>query len=500
MAATKSLSNESLGYLNYLHATLTQPPQSWEGFYHAQSPSMNFALRYQLAFAAYALATLSQRTPAYRRPYAEGMRAAIERMLDVAVWGYWRAPEPAAGGAGASVSSSGHVAVLISPHQRGPSGPPSDPLVRNNLQYSGHLSTMLGLYEKVTGDRCYDDPFTLRDPEGDVSYTYTHTDVAARIYSQMRDNQFGGVCCEPGMAYVPCNNYSLASNTLHDLLHGTRFSVANPGWLHTVRRKMVLKGPALRGVFGASYVEGLHVATPVAFNFTDAWGLAFLLPFDRPLVKQLYGKFRQKVERAGAEGAFVGSSSMSEKMEISDVPINTGFGAILARGIGDTRLASAFEQYAASHFNAGWEGSRYYFKGAPRTVHATALYALASAIDTGGESFTQLFNEPPIPTDSLDPYLDQLIDDSGRAGVCRAVYNPEERVLRLGLMQVGSPDALKQAGSLEATLLLRNVASDTAVAVSGEKLSRDDYSITDELTLRLPVRIDPAGVTSVALA
>ena len=56
-----ALSLKGLGFLNYLHNTLTQPLGSWDGFYRAQSPSMNFALRYQLAFSTYALAALVTR-------------------------------------------------------------------------------------------------------------------------------------------------------------------------------------------------------------------------------------------------------------------------------------------------------------------------------------------------------------------------------------------------------------------------------------------------------
>jgi len=262
---------------------------------------------------------------------------------------------------------------------------------------------------------------------------------------------------------------------------------------------MVLKGPALRGVFGASYVEGLHVATPVAFNFTDAWGLAFLLPFDRPLVKKLYSKFRQKVERVGSEGTFVGSSSMSDKMEISDAPINTGFGTILARGIGDTKLASDFERYASSHFDAAWEGNRYFYRGAPRTLHATSLYALASTIEAGGENFTRLFKGAPSRTDSSHPYLDKLIDDSGKIGISQAEYDPEERVLRIGLRQVGDPTGLKQGSARDATLLLGNATNASFVEVGGQKLSQEEYTFADDSTLRLPVRVDPESVTSVAL-
>jgi hypothetical protein len=494
------LDNETLGHLNYLHSILTQPPGQWEGFYSAQSPTMNFALRYQLAFATYALAVMSQRTPAYRAPYTEAMQAAIERMLDVAVWGYWRTAEPASGSAAGSVSSSGHVAVLLSPHQRVPAGPPSDPIVRDNLQYSGHLSTMLGLYEKVTGDTRYDRPFTLGDTGSGVSYTYTHTEVAERIYKQMRDNPFGGVCCEPGMAYVPCNNYALASNTLHDTLHGTDYSEVNGGWLRTVRRKMVLHGPAVRGVFGASYMKDLHVATPVAFNFTDAWGLAFLLPFDRALVKKLYSKFRRKVERVGAEWAYVGSSSVSEKMEISDVPINTGFGMILARGMGDARLADAFHRYATTHFDAGWEGTRYFYSGAPRTLHATALYTLAASIEPGGEGFTRLFRDTPDPAASSYPYLERVLDPSGRVGVCQAEYDAAERTLQIGLRQVGDPSVLKQSAPVAVTLVIRNAGSHRQIEVGGRALPDADYAFDGEGALRLTVSVEPLYVLACSFA
>src|SRR5947209_196313 len=127
----EGLDLRGLGYLNYLHSVLAQPPGSWDGFYTPQSPSMNFALRYQLAFGAYAVAALAQRTPAYRAPYAEALSGAIAKMLDAASWGYWRAAEHAPSGGSSPQASQGHVAVLLSPHSaRLVAGPPSDPIVR----------------------------------------------------------------------------------------------------------------------------------------------------------------------------------------------------------------------------------------------------------------------------------------------------------------------------------------------------------------------------------
>ena len=474
MSNQPALSLRGLGFLNYLHGVLTQPLGSWEGFYRPQSQSMNFALRYQLAFSTYALAALQQATPAYRAPYEDAMRAAIEKMLHADVWGYWRAPQsPNGNDAPIGLASSGHVAVLISPHQRAIAGPPSDPIARDNLQYSGHLSTMLGLYEKVSGDTRYDSPFTLTDPACGVEYTYSHGNVAERIHSQMVQNRFGGVCCEQGMAYVPCNNHAMASNTLHDALHGTRFRDANEGWLKTVRSKLVLKGPALRGVFGTAYMKDLGLATPVAFNFTDAWGLSFMLPFARPLVRKLYGRFKKRgVAHAGSHAAYVGSAPTSERMEISDVPINTGFGLVLARGMGDVALADALSRYSEKAFGARWQGTSYFYADAPRTLHATALYALAEAIQPGGESFARLFNDPPNPEASSKPYLASVHSDSDRVGVSQAHYDETERTLHIALRQVGDPDALRTSTPVTATLTVSNATGELYIEGSDVQYTR----------------------------
>lgn len=488
MAQTgNGLSTEGLGYFNYLHRILTQPAGSWEGFYTAQSPSMNFALRYQLAFASYALATISQRTPAYKAPYAQALRGGLERMLDVATWGYWRAPEPALASGG--LASSGHVAVLVSPHRRGPAGPPSDPVAQDNLQYSGHLSTMLGLYEKISSNHLYDSPFTLHDPESGASYSYTHSKVAERIYSQMRENGFGGVCCERGMAYVPCNNYSLASNTLHDALHGTDYSKANGRWLKTVRDKMVLKGPSLRGVFGTSYMKDLHVATPVAFNFTDVWGLAFLLPFDRTLVRKLYGKFKKKVVRTDTGGAYVASLPLSERMEISDMSINTGFGLILARGLGDAALASAMQSYSSEAFGAGWHGGEYFLKRAPRTLHSTALHALADSLESGGESFARLFHT--APDRSFSPLLESVEGGASRVGVFQAEYDKEEQALYIGLRMLGEPAVLRDMSPAHVVLTVAGVGSRSPVEADGVLLGDDAIQRSGEGRLRFGVEVKP---------
>lgn len=478
-----------------MHSTLTQPLGSWEGFHSPLSQSMNFALRYQIAFSTYAIAMLQQCTPAYRAPHLEAMRAAIEKMLHRDAWGYWRIPEPKAARHNHSDShthgapTSEHLALMSAPPKRLTTAP-SDPIALNNLQYSGHLSTILGLYEKLSSDHTYDAPFTLRDAQSGVEYSYTHSKVAERIYAQMEENRFGGVCCEPGMAYVPCNNHAMASNTLHDALHGSHYSEANAGWLKTVRRKLVLKGPSFRGVFGTAYMKDFGLAAPVAFNFTDAWGLAFMVPFARPLVRRLFAKFKRRaISHAGNDGAYVGSHGVSERMEISDIPVNTGFGLILAQAMGDTELVAEIKRYSEKHFGAAWQGNQYSYAGATRALHATALYAFTEGVEPGGDNFVRLFNDAPDPALREMPCLQRVESEGGRVGVSRAIYNSETLTLHIGLRQVADPAVLRETISVQANLSVENMAGE--VRVEGSDHSEIPCVRAADGALRFDVHVAP---------
>ncbi len=453
------LTRESLGHFAYLHRVLTAPPDgaAWPGFYIPQADTMNFGLRFQIAFAAYAVAAAGLRTPAYTRPYVEALGAAIERMRDVRVWGYWRRATPASGGE--SAEPAGHLAVLLAPHGRaaGPLPPPADPIVQDNVQYSGHFGTLLGLYERAGGDDRYDRPFDLVDPESGVRFTYTHGMVAARLVEQMRANYFHGVACEPSCAYVPCNNHAMTANALHDATHGTDYAAANADWLAWVRRKMVLRGPAFRGLFGACFLRDAGVAAPVAFQFTDSWGLAFLLPFDRPLVRRLYPRFRARLSTApafrlpdGRPARYVGSAPLCERMEISDVALNTGFGRIVACGLGDTATAARLAAYAVAAFDRRWIGDELVYAGAPRTLYSTALYALAGLVDGETALMHALFRAPRDPALAEGPALDRVASAVPGAppdapapgvGVAEAAFDAAAGKLAIALAPLGADAA-----------------------------------------------------------
>jgi hypothetical protein len=252
---------------------------------------------------------------------------------------------------------------------------------------------------------------------------------------------------------------------------------------------MVLKGPSARGVFGAAYAKDFHMAAPLAFNFTDAWGLALMIPFDAALVGRLYRRLRKKITRAGSEGAYLDSTQLSEKMEISDVPINTGFALIAATGMGDTAMAGALRHYAYEQFTAGWQGSRFLLKDAPRTLHATALYALASALGPGAHEMDRMFNSPIDSSAGEAPYLASISPDDGSVGVSRAELEKETGMLHVELAQVYGPDARRDARPVTAQVEIANLTSAPAVSIGGLPV---DCPIPDNnRSIKLKVEVEP---------
>ncbi|MBV9791069.1 MAG: hypothetical protein JOZ51_22935, partial [Chloroflexi bacterium] len=199
-------------YLQTFERLALQPRDQWRGFFTPRSESMNFGLRFQLAFPCYAVAAIIKALPATRERGLDIMAALIDRMLDPIVWRYW-----------SRATGSG------------------DPVRLANIQYSGHLGHMLGLYKLLGGDERYDQPLLFTLDEQCVSYTYS--EIAEALHAQMRANRYHGVDCEPGNTYVSCTDHALWSNVLHDRLYGTRFAAVNDQWMEFLDRRLTFRGP-----------------------------------------------------------------------------------------------------------------------------------------------------------------------------------------------------------------------------------------------------------------
>ena len=144
-----------------------------------------FAKRYNIAFAGYAAAAIGMRGDSgTTNRVGRILGNCVERLLRRDVWAY-------------SQSKSYWGEKPWAP----------DPCYRENVMYTGHLLQLLALYEWFTHDRRYwDAGFDFAwNPRQKVHYTVQRLiDVTVE---QMRENRSGGVTCEPGLLFFPCNNH-----------------------------------------------------------------------------------------------------------------------------------------------------------------------------------------------------------------------------------------------------------------------------------------------------
>jgi hypothetical protein len=364
------------GYLGYFENLLQQPPNRWDGFYIPTNEAGGFGLRYQLAFACYALAALAlhpQASPAERQRCQQAMSASIERMLQRRVWAYRAIQAEQAG---------------IVP----------DPIAYTNSTYSCHLAMMIGLYEAVGGDARYDEPFRLRWSY-DQSFTYTHSTLLESLWQQMRSSPHHGIESTPGAVALTPMQHALWANALHDSLHGSEYAAANAPWQDFVQQQLV-RPPGLLGggsIFIPLYTKRRGLFAPAGLNVVDAWSLAFLQPFAPEMVESLAPRFFKTVCYTASEAepyAYVPTARKWQKREIADASIANGFGYLLAVQLGEQELAAALLRYADLHFKLLEHGEEHCYSGGLSTVFTTALFTLGEA---GSLRHLSRLLAPPAP-------------------------------------------------------------------------------------------------------
>ncbi|KAK3627284.1 hypothetical protein LTR56_019290 [Elasticomyces elasticus] len=135
-----SLTNEQVGHIRHIHNLSLLLDGQWTHM-GAQEPRQEFldAYRYQLATMAYTISvTHYHRQPLLRSVYKALLRKLIHKMLCRDVWAYWF--NTSLGG----VRTDPSLTVLRAPW--------ADPIVRENIMYSGHLLLMVSLYAMLFDD------------------------------------------------------------------------------------------------------------------------------------------------------------------------------------------------------------------------------------------------------------------------------------------------------------------------------------------------------------
>lgn len=458
------MSSLNTAHLHYLQNLANQPLGEWEGFFRTPVDGMNFGLRFQLAFVGYAIYGLARLTPAYRVPYVTALYNLIEKMLHPAVWAYWF--QGAIHNKTEAETPDRLQKVVQDIHSRLSIGGtiPPDPCLQGNVQYSGHLASLLGFYQLLSGDDYFNRVgFKLQAEANGQSYSfpYTYTELATHIHAQMQSNYFHGLCCEPGRAYAACNNHACISNLLHDELYGTNFADANAAWRAWIEGRMLrhnqLPLPTANGLLSVAYMPGLHLPIPVSFNLTDAWGLAFMAAWQPELVQREYPRFRPKLKNLPGQALKLGSRELNEKAEISTTSLNSGFAFVLARTQGDIETADGLLRFADDYLQPTFANGGLFYADSHPAAYVTALYALGATLPESSSGLYELVRWQP---NFYEPYLASLSEPN--VTVTKAIFSTE-RGLQLLL---DSPE------KIAITLEIGNCDSLAAINFNGKSVDK----------------------------
>ena len=248
------LTDEEVSYAQYLSSVTWQlPRERWMEHWNVGGSQYGlFSVRYQAAFAGYAFAALGMRLPACPAVTSAGLRSAIDHLLERRAWayvsGYWKDK---------------------------PWFP--DPVAEENIMYSGHLLQLVVLYEAMTGDDRYRTQGFDFIWDEKTRFHYTTLTLAEAIVRQMRRNACGGVACEPGLVFLPCNNHPQFALLLLENMGLGNWSPERRKWETWALDSYA--APLGQGEIRLAYYLPARAFIPAGHPGLDGWSLLWYQPW-----------------------------------------------------------------------------------------------------------------------------------------------------------------------------------------------------------------------------
>ena len=352
------------------HVTGPLPPEEEREWWHIGGSQHGlFAKRYNIAFCGYAAAALGMRGGERERTVAARILGnCIDRYLKREVWAY---------------------SMSADYWGRKPWAP--DPCYRENVMYTGHLLQLLALYETFTGDTRYwtaGFDFVWKDGRR-VHYTVKRLiDVTVH---QMRKGPNGGVTCEPGLMFFPCNNHPHIAFALFSKLgHGdwTKEARRWERWSLANYVRPALGGGALNLLYHVQ--SGIMV--PRGHGGLDGWALLWYEPWakGRASALALWREAARRIDwhflETGAD-AREGGPMCCNPVDVPPVP-TASFLAAAARACDDSATAERLERIIDASLvrRDGW----YYLDvGRDWRIGSTAI-RIISLVEEKGFSFRDM--------------------------------------------------------------------------------------------------------------
>ena len=206
--------------LQWAYELTLQPIDRFDGFEWGDQLHGGTVVRYQLNYLGWALAPYAVNyIPNALGTIELSMRNLVLKQLDLRVWRYWQ---------------------LLNRIGNLDSNP--DPLIRDNIMFSGFTGDQINLYEAATGSTRFDEPGSLTFVwEDGRTFAYDHHTWMDAVKKNFEDSRLGFFPCEPGWAFAACNTIGAQALLGHDALHGTSmWSDIEPRWRETLEREYLM--------------------------------------------------------------------------------------------------------------------------------------------------------------------------------------------------------------------------------------------------------------------
>ncbi|EXJ68591.1 uncharacterized protein A1O5_08385 [Cladophialophora psammophila CBS 110553] len=269
------------GHLRHFHNLVSQPDGEWHHFGTLEAQQeWDDAYRYQLATMAYATGVAHyHRLPAMRSAFKALLRRIIHKMLRREVWGYW--------------FNTSHGGNLLDPDLKELRKPWADPVIKENIMYSGHLLLMTSLYAMLFDDDEFEKEGSLTfhwSPLfwglGREDFTYDNRSLQEVIFQQMEENDWVGVCCEPNAVFVVCNQFPIIAMRYNDSRDGTNNvnEVLKKYEASLIRKGMITDS----GLYPSFFALKQRQAIPARQGAHTAWANAYMNTWNSEKVHSLY--------------------------------------------------------------------------------------------------------------------------------------------------------------------------------------------------------------------
>lgn len=488
LPAERGLDELQLAHLRHIENLAEQPDGDWSHMGSADPGQEWFdSYRYQLAKACYALGLAHfHRLPAAPCVFQPIYEKLMRKMMRRDVWGYWK-----------DTSQSGS---FVNPGIEQLRTPWADPVVKENIMYSGHLHAMAGMYAVLFDDDRYAEPGALTLTQapifwglGPQEFVYDFRSVNSLIYWQMVESGWLGVACEPNCVFLICNQFPMMGFRFHDLRHGTTLAEeASASYRDAWEKKGMLDKD---GHFYFFLRQQQDEFSGNGRAVSDAWLGAVMHAWNPDFVQSHYPAQSKAWFERHADGRVslrppTVMKAIEEAERLGQAPAITadtayrwtapefGFAAIWASEIGDQQVLDGLLRHADRYMNPSYErGGLYYPRNDsswdedgnmqyvdPLTGNVLLGYARLNV----PQGLMKLYQQPFQADHFAAPVLAAM---APRVDVLRAVFT-EERQLQLSVRG-------RKPQAAATRLTIARVA-----AGQGWTLLRDGLAVADSRGLR----------------